>query len=210
MADKLSGRQGEDKNRVAVPNNKRKTQILEAAAKVFVEKGYDRATLQDIAVRVGITKAALYYHFPSKHDLLYQIVDTVMEKGILELTKIVEQPLPFKEKIQSAFREHFSSYDSQFPQYGVLLHEKLNLMPSKEAHQMKEKTRRYVSIWKRLMDEGVRGGNLREDLPPKLMVWAALGMSNWVYKWASPKGPLEFQEIADYFSSVFLEGASKK
>ena len=196
--------------KASLPDSKRKTQILEVAAKVFVEKGYDRATLQDIAVGVGITKAALYYYFRNKHDLLFQIIDSVMEKGIIELTKIVEKPVSFGEKITLAFKEHFSSYDSQFPRYGVLLHEKLNQLPPDKEEQIKEKTRRYVSLWEQLMQEGVNGGNLREDLPPKLMVWAALGMSNWVYKWASPKGRLKFREIADYFNRVFLEGASRK
>jgi AcrR family transcriptional regulator len=202
--------QVEKQNTGSAPDSQRKIQILEAAAKVFVEKGYDRATLQDIALRVGITKAALYYYFRNKHDLLYQIIDTLIGKGIMELTKIVEQSIPSKAKIRYAFKEHFSSYDSQFPQYGVLLHEKLDLLPLDKEQQMKQKTKRYISLWEQIMLEGVTSGELRDDLPPKLMVWAAIGMSNWVYKWGSPRGRLQFQEIADYFNTIFLEGVSKK
>ncbi|MFH1349327.1 MAG: TetR/AcrR family transcriptional regulator [Pseudomonadota bacterium] len=196
--------------RLKPTDGKRKAQILEAAAKIFEKKGYDRATLQDIADRVGITKAALYYYFKNKHDLLYEVIGTLVDKGIRELTNIVERPVSIEEKIHLAFEEHFSSYESSFPHYGVLLHEKLTLLPSDIERQMKEKTRRYLSLWEQLIMEGVKGAELRDDLPPKLMVWAAMGMSNWVYKWASPKGRFRFQEIARFFSSIFLEGTLRK
>jgi AcrR family transcriptional regulator len=47
-----------------------RTRILEAALDLFSEHGFEGATLQQIADRLGFTKAAIYYHFPSKDDLL--------------------------------------------------------------------------------------------------------------------------------------------
>lgn len=44
--------------------------ILDVALDLFVEKGYDKTSLREIAERMGFTKAALYYHFASKSDLL--------------------------------------------------------------------------------------------------------------------------------------------
>ena len=44
--------------------------ILEVAAELFIEHGYDTTSLREIADRLGFTKAALYYHFQSKEDLL--------------------------------------------------------------------------------------------------------------------------------------------
>ncbi len=44
--------------------------ILDVALDLFIEKGYDKTTLREIADRLGFTKAALYYHFPSKSDIL--------------------------------------------------------------------------------------------------------------------------------------------
>ena len=45
------------------------TQLLETARRVFVEKGYERTTLADIAGELGVTAAAVLRHFPSKHEL---------------------------------------------------------------------------------------------------------------------------------------------
>jgi AcrR family transcriptional regulator len=48
--------------------------ILEVASELFIEQGYDATSLREIADRLGFTKAALYYHFPSKEDLLVALV----------------------------------------------------------------------------------------------------------------------------------------
>lgn len=45
-------------------------QILDVALELFVERGYDNTSLREIAERMGFSKAALYYHFPSKDDIL--------------------------------------------------------------------------------------------------------------------------------------------
>jgi AcrR family transcriptional regulator len=59
------------------PDTRRR--ILASAAEVFAEHGYSGASMRDIAERLGITKAALYYHFTSKEDLLDGLVHPVMQ-----------------------------------------------------------------------------------------------------------------------------------
>ena len=191
-------------------NKNRKLQIIEAAAIVFKEKGYDRATLQDIATRVGITKATLYHHYKNKHELLYTIIHTLMEKGITELSKIVEMPTPSNQKIHLAFREHFSSYESSFPNYGVLLHENTDSLPRELEEKAKKAFKIYLSLWEKLIKEGIETGSFDKKLDPKITVQAAIGMSNWVYKWASPEGRLKFSQISDMFEDIFTNGILTK
>ena len=47
--------------------------ILEEAAKLFTEKGYEATSVQDLAQALGLSKAALYHHFGSKEEILYEI-----------------------------------------------------------------------------------------------------------------------------------------
>jgi AcrR family transcriptional regulator len=61
----------------SAPDTRRR--ILDSAAEVFVEHGYSGSSMRDIAERLGITKAALYYHFTSKEDLLDGLVQPVMQ-----------------------------------------------------------------------------------------------------------------------------------
>lgn len=55
--------------------------ILEAAAAVFDERGYEAATIADILARAGVTKGALYFHFSSKQELAQGVLDEQMAEG---------------------------------------------------------------------------------------------------------------------------------
>src|SRR5437870_13659978 len=68
-----------------------KSRILEAANKVFAEKGYHEATMDDIAKRLGVSKGAIYLYFSSKEDLFEAMVKTA--------------PQAFKEILYSSFRD---------------------------------------------------------------------------------------------------------
>ncbi|MGC8628274.1 MAG: TetR/AcrR family transcriptional regulator [Acidimicrobiales bacterium] len=59
--------------------------ILDVALELFNKEGYDRASLREIAERLGITKAALYYHFPSKADILFALH--------LRMHALIDEPL---------------------------------------------------------------------------------------------------------------------
>ena len=53
-------------------------EILDAALVLFAEQGYDKTSLREIAEQVGVTKAALYYHFPSKDEILVALLEPVL------------------------------------------------------------------------------------------------------------------------------------
>jgi AcrR family transcriptional regulator len=56
-----------------------RAEILAVASELFSEQGYDATSLREIAERLGITKAALYYHFPSKDEILRVLLEPVVE-----------------------------------------------------------------------------------------------------------------------------------
>jgi AcrR family transcriptional regulator len=55
------------------PQGSTRERILDIALGLFVEQGYDKTSLRDIAARLGTTKAALYYHFERKEDILLEL-----------------------------------------------------------------------------------------------------------------------------------------
>jgi AcrR family transcriptional regulator len=68
------------------PRGEMREQILDVALELFSEQGYDNTSLREIAERLGVTKAALYYHFKSKGDILMALHLRLHElgRGILE------------------------------------------------------------------------------------------------------------------------------
>src|SRR5258708_310262 len=65
----------------------RRQHVLDAAAKLFAEKGYEATSIGDIAEAVGLLKGSLYYYAPSKEELLFWIIREVHGKG----RKLVER-----------------------------------------------------------------------------------------------------------------------
>ena len=67
--------------------------ILDVALDLFTEKGFDRTSLREIAERLGVTKAALYYHFSSKDDILMALHLRLHEFGKSALSRMTEEPV---------------------------------------------------------------------------------------------------------------------
>lgn len=79
-------------------------QIVEASLRLFSERGFARTTVRDIAREVGITDAAIYYHFASKRDLLEALYE---EKGIapaLQELERISSDLPLRETLMGIAR----------------------------------------------------------------------------------------------------------
>jgi AcrR family transcriptional regulator len=89
----------------AVDGQGARTRIQEVALHLFIEEGYDKTSLREIAEKLGVTKAALYYHFPTKED----IVNSLVEDRIAQLTALLawaaDQP-----KTQKTRREFIRRY----------------------------------------------------------------------------------------------------
>lgn len=71
-----------------------KTAIMRAAVAVMGEVGYEAASVRDMAARAGVSVAALYYHFPSKLDLLREFLHEAHDIVLARVTRAVEQSGP--------------------------------------------------------------------------------------------------------------------
>ena len=64
-----------------------KAAIMRAAVEVMGEDGYEGASIRDMAARAGVSVAALYYHFPSKHDLLREFLDEALDVSLARIER---------------------------------------------------------------------------------------------------------------------------
>src|SRR5438093_13533191 len=84
----------------------RQAQIFETAARIFCEKGFDKASMGDISAALGLTKAGLYHHIRSKEDLLYEIMSygvDLFERKVLNRVATIDDPL---DRLQATLRGH--------------------------------------------------------------------------------------------------------
>ncbi|MBV8307366.1 MAG: TetR/AcrR family transcriptional regulator [Gammaproteobacteria bacterium] len=68
----------------------KRQEILRAAAEVFREVGFERASMSEIRARVGGSKATLYNYFPSKEKLFFEVMYQATERGLVEITATLD------------------------------------------------------------------------------------------------------------------------
>lgn len=187
----------------------RQTEIIRAAAKVFKAKGYHAATIQDIADEVGLLKGSLYHYVASKEELLYLVVKDPITRVYRRLEKIADGKAPAREKIARAIAVHLEAFDVHYPHLFVYIREMDSLM-ARLKDKIAESPKHYERLWHRILREGMKAGELRDDLDVKVVTYAILGAMNWMYKWYEQNGRLSIREVANIYSRTFLDGLSMR
>ncbi|MDP2663403.1 MAG: TetR/AcrR family transcriptional regulator [Dehalococcoidia bacterium] len=179
-------------------------QVAEAAAKLFREKGYHGTSMQDIADAVGIHKGSLYPHIRSKDALLYQVINGSLQTTTQQLEAIAESSMSPLDKLREAVEGHIGSIVAHRDRVAVFLEASKYLSPARRRSALKQQ-RRYESLIERILEEGVLAGQFR-PCDAKVISFAILGMSNWVYRWYSSKGKLKITDLAKIFAELALYG----
>ncbi|MFZ2096610.1 MAG: TetR/AcrR family transcriptional regulator [Anaerolineales bacterium] len=178
--------------------------ILEAAARIFSEKGYHATSMQDIADAVNLQKASLYYHFSSKQEILAEILDHALDLINIRLELVLSQSLSPGEKLRQAMVSYFQTIAENQNLSAVLLLEMKSLDPELKANQASRR-QKFERLWTDLIIEGKQQG-IFFDVDPSLTGRAILGVMNWTVTWYRSDGSRSASEIANIFADLLLHG----
>lgn len=181
--------------------------IVKAAAQVFSQHGYERATLEDVAEVVGIRKGSLYYHIRSKEDLLFVIHDHLADELIANTRTALATARSPEERLRLAMRVAMRLIADYRAEVTVFLHER-HALTSDRWRDVVAKRDAYQHIVEAILAEGIQQGAFRA-LPAGVITLGILGMINWGYQWFRRDGPLSADEIADLFADIVLNGVRK-
>jgi len=187
----------------------KKQLIVDAAVKIFHEKGYRAATLNDVARELGVTKAALYTYVSSKRNLLSIIYIQALESFFAEAYKIGESDLAPPEKMRVLIRHHIKHIViDNLSMFAVFFSEE-NQLPEEDFKTIRKEQRKYNRVFETIIEEGIAQGYFRA-CDPGLHTCAILGMCNWLYRWYKPgNGRKTPEEIADHFIDLLENGYTR-
>ncbi|HET9315138.1 MAG TPA: TetR/AcrR family transcriptional regulator [Vicinamibacteria bacterium] len=183
----------------------RRRAILETAARLICEKGYEGTSIQDIAAACQLTKAGLYHHIRSKEHLLLEIMNYGMD---LFEDQVVTPVLPILDPLERLTtcmeRNILMVAETRSKEVTIILHEHNTLTGEARAH-IDARKKRYVRLLEASFAEAVREGTMR-PVNPKVAAFAFLGMVLWTYKWYRPEGALSKETLAREMVSLFFGG----
>lgn len=181
-------------------------EICRVAARVFYAKGYDGASMQDIAEAVGLTKAGLYHHVGSKDRLLYEIMNYGMD--ILDETVVgpIQDIADPRERLRRTITGHIDLIvRARDQEITVILHENRSLSGPLRK-KLNARKRVYIDYLEDLIMRVQKQSGKPPLVKPQLAAFALLGMINWLYQWYMSQGPIKQEELAQVYVDFFLRG----
>ena len=188
------------------PKDSRLQIIIDKASVLFHEKGYRATSLDDIAKELGITKAAIYHYIESKEELLFIIYRQVFDSAFKQITEVTVSHLSPDEKLRRIIWGHINHVlIKNLPMFSIFFGME-NELSSKYYKKVLEWKKQYNEIIESTIQEGMKKGLIKDVYPPKLLVFAIIGMCSWLYKWYKPDGKWSGDDISCQFSRLFEEG----
>ena len=181
-----------------------RSDIIQAAAHIFREKGYHAASMQDIADAVQLQKGSLSHHVSSKQEILLAILDQALDLLISDMRNVVDTDLSPAEKLRSAMQVYIGRLTEDPNLAAVLLLEYRSLEPRLQTRHIARRDR-YESLWRQVVHDGITSGDFR-PVDEQIVTYALLGVQNWLITWFKEGGRLSALEVADHFSDLFLRG----
>lgn len=190
----------------------RREEIMQAAAHVFRERGFEAATLRDVAAALNTDRASLYYYVGSKEELLQEIVRQALRRDIEIAEAVKRSRASSPEKITALIEAMVDSYDKNYPHMMVYIEDlgRIARQDSEWSIDVIEQTRAYESLVHSILRKGQRDGTLRTDLPVELCALALFGMINWMHRWYRPNIKWKVEDVAATFTAIFLDGYAKR
>lgn len=156
---------------------RKKIVAIEAAARVFAEKGFHGATTQDIAAEMGIQQGSLYYYFKSKEAALQEVCEYDFANYVERMQGICAKSQPFEAKMLSIVTSHLTEYGSGSNAMKVHNEQRLYL-PKERRVVLKQLGTTYRELLEQTLREGVEQGAVRSDIDTHFIAYSIIGICN--------------------------------
>lgn len=158
--------------------------LVAVVARVFIERGYEAASMADLARASGLTKSAFYHHVSGKEELLRLAVNRALDAldGVFaELPDAADGPVA---RLELALRRTTEVLVAELPYVTLLLRVRGNTRVERDAV---ERRRAVDARLAQIVSEARDAGEIRGDVDPRLVTRLLFGMVNSIVEWYRPE-----------------------
>ena len=174
--------------------------LLSAAAHLFRDKGFDRTTVRDIAASVGIQSGSIFHHFKSKEDILYAVMEEVIQFNTDRLRRaiaaraVAAESSP-KGQLRALVRAELQSIVGDTAEAMTVLVTEWRCLSEDKQRKALELRAIYEQLWLDALNALHEQGVFRDD--PFIIRRLLTGMTGWAPNWFDRAGSLTLDDLAD-------------
>ncbi len=159
----------------------RRKQILKSASEVFAEKGFDRATIADIARQANVAEGSIYNYFKNKGDLLVSIPRQIVETPIESIHAAIQNNLSLRgaspeETLTTLANNMTTIFRQNAPIFRILISSLPSMKPAMRDKYYRQVVLYGTGILEAYFKEQISRGVFRKDLDPQIAARAFIGM----------------------------------
>jgi AcrR family transcriptional regulator len=177
--------------------------LLDVAVALFNERGYDAASMEELAARLGVTKSAIYHHVPGKVELLRLALDRALDA----LSAVTAEPGAVTgraiDRLEHVVRGSVRVLAAELPSVTLLLRVRGNSPVEQAALARRREFDRVVTDLVRAAEEE---GDVRPDVDPAVTSRLLFGTVNSLIEWYRPGGSLTSGDLADALVATTFQG----
>ncbi|WP_322045003.1 TetR/AcrR family transcriptional regulator [Paraburkholderia sp. J67] len=180
----------------------KKAALILEASRAFKEKGYHNVSLDDVAERLNVTKAALYYYVKGKRELLFETQSVALDLGDVALTEANHGKTGL-EKVVLIVRK-FILLVTDDSVLSLFVSPLDDLLPE---HQdiVRQRRRAFDQHMRTIVQEGIEDGSI-SPCEPRLAVAWLMGAINWIPQWFSHDGDRSPEELSQALIQFMVRG----
>ena len=190
---------------ISKPSKRRRQEVMDVAARIFSEKGYEATSIQEIAEEVGILKGSLYYYIDTKEDLLFGVIEEAYDAALGVITELEQRDGSALELIEALVCRHAEVFAATRLQSSVFFRE-FRALSEERQKTIREAADVYNRFVVSQIRRGQRSGEIKSEINPRLAAIGIIGMMNSMAFWYRPEGPATAAQIGAEFSRLVIGG----
>lgn len=187
------------------PSKRRRQEVMDVAARIFSEKGYEATSIQEIAEEVGILKGSLYYYIETKEDLLFGVIKAAYDAALGVVRELERRDGSALELIEALVYRHAEVFAATQVQSSVFFKEFRALSDDRQK-EIREAGDIYSRFLRSQIRRGQGAGEIDPGINPRLAAIGIIGMMNSMAFWYRPDGPATAEQIGSEFSRLVIGG----
>jgi len=189
---------------------RRNREVVDAAAKVFLARGYADASVQDVADELGILKGSLYYYISTKEDLLFWLLEEVHEdvERILEEVEALDGLDPLA-RLHEYVRRQVEYNASNLAKISVYYHD-IEQLGDERREDIKGRRKAHERFVMTTIKDAQARKEIDPGADPRVLANCVFAVIIWIYRWYRPGGRVKRDELARVLADFAVGGLSSR